>query len=1193
MATKAIEKYNKLELRDHILKLPDTYIGSTEPITQTLWLYDSELNIMIKRQITYVPALYKIFDEILVNALDQIMRLIDEQKKGKENVKHVKNIWVNIDKETGEIEIMNDGDGIDVIFDDRYNMYIPQLVLSELLTSGNYNEDLEKLYGGKNGLGSKAANIFSKSFTVETLDHREEKLYKQTFSENMTKIGKPSIKSSKKQPYTKITFLPDYERFGLKGLTDDMYDLFHKRVIDATATSGNTVAVHFNTKKIDLKTFEKYVELYTGNKKEHPYAHEIVNDRWEVVATYSDEGQFEQISFANGIWTIRGGRHVDYITQQISKELADIIKKKNKKDVKPQHVKDNLWIFVKCLIVNPSFDTQTKEQMTTQVSKFGSKCELSTKFMTALSKTGIIDKIVSITDFHQDKKLSKTDGKKKNRLFVEKLHDANKAGTKESAKCTLILAEGDSAVSMVIAGLSEVGRDYYGVYPLRGKLLNVKDETSTRIADNAVITAIKQIMGLQQGKVYTDVNDLRYGKIMILCDSDHDGYHIKALIFNVFQTLWPSLFKMDEFFISLLTPIIKITHKTTGEKKKFYIVSDYEKWAEKQDYNIDKVWKIKYYKGLGTSTEEEAKEYFREFKTLEYTYSGANSDEAIDLAFNKKRADDRKQWLMKYDPEITLDYNSETVSYEDFINNEFIHYGNADLIRSINSMVDGLKDSLRKIIFAAFKRKLKSELKVAQFAAYVAEHSDYHHGENSLQIALIGMAQDFVGANNINLFKPNGQFGTRLQGGKDHASPRYIFTLLSQLTWLIYRTEDLPILKYKKSEGMTIEPDYYIPIVPMVMINGAEGIGTGFSTNVPNHNPSDIIKICKQLSKEIDKAMKEEDVVTQSDIRKAWEAIHDAKLSTVNPWYLGYTGEISLTKDDVFASRGVYKWIDDTTVEITELPIGIWTNDYKEFLTAMITNNSDVLKDFESGYTTKTVKFILKLYPGVRNKIENSFEKMFKLISTRNMSMRNIHLYNETGTIQNYKDTSAVIKDFACIRIQKYVERKAYHLKKLRKEETIISAKVRFINDYIAGIVELVNKTDKEVTEQLKALKYPTFSEDDMNDDIEAEIYGDEKTEEDKTVVVKKSSANYDYLTNMRLKTLTVEEKRKLEKEEQNIKMKIEELVSKTVQSIWSDELEELEKSWTSYLTDVETVYEADRNGKPLAKAKAKGKGKR
>lgn len=1196
-------KYTKHELRDHIYKLPDTYIGSVESTPIELWLYDEETKMMLKRRINYVPGLYKIFNEILVNALDHIMRLKDEIAKGTTGVKPVKNIYVTIDKKTGRIEVMNDGDGIEIEKHPSYNVYIPQLIFGELLTSSNYQENTEKLWGGKNGYGSKLTNIFSKEFDTETVDHRAKKHYTQSFSNNMKVVEKPSIKASQKQPYTKISFIPDYERFGLTELTDDMFDLFKKRAIDAAASSDISVTVHFNGEKIDVKNFEKYAELFIGNKKEHPYAHEIVNDRWEVLATYSDDSQFEQISFANGIFTLRGGKHVDNVVQNIAKELIEFIKKKQKKEVKPQHVKDNLWIFVKCLIVNPSFDTQTKEQLTTAVSKFGSKCELSAKFFTALTKTGIIDKIVSITDFHQDKKLTKTDGKKKSKLFVPKLLDANKAGTKDSEECTLILAEGDSAVSMVVAGLSVIGRDNYGVYPLRGKILNVKDVTSAKIAENEVITAVKQIMGLQQGRVYTDKKDMRYGRIMALCDSDTDGFHIKALLFNIFQTLWPSLFQMDDFFISLLTPVIKLTHKTNGEQLKFYIEKDYEKWVEKQDYNVDKQWKIKYYKGLGTSSEAEAKEYFREFKTLEYKYTGKESDEAIDLAFNKKRADDRKKWLMSYDPHITLDYDVPEIPYEEFINKEYIHQGNRDLERSINHMCDGLKESLRKIMRACFKRKLfRGELKVAQLAAYVAEHTDYHHGENSLQMALIGMAQDFVGANNINMLKPNGQFGTRLQGGKDHASPRYIFTVLSSLAMLLYRSEDLPILNYKKSEGMIIEPEYYIPILPMVLANGAEGIGTGFSTNVPNHNPSDLSKSCMIIIAAIDKAFNGEDIITKADITKAWEAIHRTKLSLLNPWYLGFKGDITLTKDDVFASRGVYKWIDDNTVEITELPIGTWTKDYEEFLTGLITNNSTVLKDFQSGYTTKNVKFTLKMFPGISDKVKSSFEKDFKLISTKNMSLRNIHLYNESGAVQNYKDTTEVIKDYACIRIEKYVERKKYQLKKLRKEHAVIAAKVRFINDYIAEKVVLIHKTDKEVTAQLKALKYPTFSINDMTEDDE-EIFGgakgekNEKNEEnDEEEVVteletKKNDANYDYLTNMRLKTLTVEEKRKLEKEEESLRMKIEELLAKTVQSIWKEELEEFNEAWEKYVEEVEAIYEADRLNKQAPKA-VKGKGK-
>jgi DNA topoisomerase-2 len=659
-------KYKKHELREHIYVLPAMYIGSCEPTVAETYIYDHASLRMIKKELTYVPGLYKIFDEIVVNAIDQTSRLrMDYAPK---DAKQVKNIWVSIDKETGTESVMNDGDGIDIEKHAEHKVWIPELIFGELLTSSNYNQSQEKRTGGLNGVGSKATNIFSKEMIVETVDWRNKKIYKQRFFNNMKEREPAVVKAYAKTPFTRITFTPDYQRFGMKGMTDDTYELFKKRVYDCCATTPSTVTVYFNDVKLDAKTFERYTDLYLGDKSAWPRAYEVSDDGyWEIVATYSEHGVFDQVSFVNGINTIRGGKHVDYISNQIAKNLVDMMAKK-KKTATTQHIKANLMVFIKSSIVNPSFDSQSKETLNTPVAKFGSKFEVSDKFMAALYKTGIADRASSLTAFHDNKKAAKTDGKKTSRIIVPKLDDANLAGTKYSEECTLCLTEGDSARTMAIAGLSVVGRDRYGVFPLRGKILNVKDAAVAKISQNEEITNLKKILGLEQGKAYADKSSLRYGKIMILTDQDVDGYHIKGLLFNIFESLWPTLYKMDGFLTAMMTPIIKVFNKSTDESHVFYNESDYEKWKtakEKSGANAMKGWNMKYYKGLGTSTENEAKEYFSHPKMITYTYSGAPSDEGLNLAFNKKRADDRKDWLMHYERDKVLDYNAKNVPYEE------------------------------------------------------------------------------------------------------------------------------------------------------------------------------------------------------------------------------------------------------------------------------------------------------------------------------------------------------------------------------------------------------------------------------------------------------------------------------------------------------------------------------------------------
>lgn len=1380
------DKYRQHDLRSHIYELPDTWAGSSELTTIETFVYDPTEKRMVKRDITYVPALYKCFDEILVNALDQATRLKGEEAAGKTDVKHLKTLKVSVNKESGVIEVYNDGDGIEVEKHPELGIYIPEMIFGRLLTSANYDKEEEKVVGGKNGVGAKLTNIFSKEFKIETVDHRHGKMYSQRWHDNMKERDTPSVKaSSRSAPYTKISFLPDYVRFGLPGMTDDMFDLLRKRTMDACACTDASVSVYFNDEKIPYKTFESYVDLYLGPKEQHPRVYESCNDRWEVVATYSETARFEQVSFVNGINTLRGGKHVEQITNQITKELAELVSKRKKKEVKPQHIRDNLMVFVKSVIVNPSFDSQSKETLTTQSSKFGSKCDLSDKFFEKLYKTGITDKAVSLTEFHENKKAAKTDGKKTSRVLVPNLDDANRAGTRDSADCTLILTEGLSAKTMAIAGLSVVGRDKYGVFPLKGKILNVKDAITAKISANEEITNLKKILGLEQGKDYGgDISSLRYGRIMIMTDQDSvvgdtpvllrknggsmyieeiqniappsafsrpegsyekeyaarlddddlevwtergwtrvkhimrhrttkrifrvvtpigcvdvtedhslldenavevtpadvkirqrllhaypntistnlagytkhieyilrspehasgfttkkqaaemflackerggfqpvvdtiddtyyvtsqqntdistddlgrimkiidlgvstdyvydmetenhhfqagigemivhntDGFHIRGLLFNVFQSLWPSLYKHEGFLVSMMTPIVKAINGSTKEIVSFYNLSDFERWKSSTS---QRGWKLKYYKGLGTSTEDEAKEYFRNMNVLNYVYSGPTSDEALDLAFNKKRADDRKDWLMKFNQDVVLDYNKKDIPYEEFVHKELIHFSNRDLERSINHLCDGLKESTRKIIFTCLKRKLYTqEIRVAQLAGSVSELSAYHHGEASLQQAIIGLAQTFVGANNVNLLMPNGQFGTRIQGGSDAASPRYIHTLLSPLARKIYREEDSQILNYLDDDGVPIEPDFYIPIVPMILINGGLGIGTGFSTNVPCHNPSDVIDLCMRMCTALDDAVGM--IESSDDLSRAYDTITSIMLPEIRPWYLGFSGTIIPHKESSFASKGTWRWVDDQTVEITELPVGTWTDDYKDFLTSMITNGSTVLKDFESHYTAKTVKFILKLYPNARVGAERTFETDFKLVSTKNLSTNNIHLYGADGAIRRFATIIDVFREWVCIRIAKYVERKRQQLKTMEHEYKLISSKVRFIQDIIDNKIKIMNKKSSEVEEQLKAAKYPQMQDTTTDGSDEAAS----------------TTNSYNYLTRMPISQLTFEKKQALEKEADKLNKEIRELRAKPVQHIWRDELAELSSSWEEFKTLSEAEYTADREG--------------
>ncbi len=1090
------KKYVKLNPREHVLTRPGMYIGSLEPDVTNTWVYLN--NEMQKKDIQYVSGLYKIFDEILVNVLDHIVRL-----KSHEDGKRVKEAKINIE-ENGTITVYNDGEGIEIVKDDDYKMYAPELIFGNMLTSSNYDDDEEKIIGGQNGIGAKACNIYSKSFEIETVDYKRKKIYKQCFSNNMKDRTEPVIEKYSRYPYTKITFLPDYEKFGMKKLTNDMKELFTKRVYDVCALTDPNVKVFYNDEKIDIKSFEKYVDLYIGTKTDHPRVFDGSNERWEVGASYSDDG-FSQVSFVNGVCTQKGGKHVDYVVNQITKKLIDMVQKKKKITLKSQHIKDHLFVFIKSTIVNPTFDSQTKDNLTTPSTKFGSKLDIDSKFVEKLYKSGIVEKAISLTSIDDDKNAKKTDGKKKSSIRVNKLDDANWAGTAKSQQCYLILTEGDSAKTMAVSGLSEVGRDKYGVFPLKGKVMNVKDMTQKKICENDEISNLKKILGLETGKVYTDTTDLRYGHIILMTDSDVDGSHIKGLIFNMFHTLWPSLLKIDGFLTSIMTPIIKVTKGNTI--KNFYNLTDYDNWKD----NINTTgWNIKYYKGLGTSTSKEAKEYFRDMNILTYDYEDKETDQSIELAFNKKKADDRKNWIGQYDKNRIISFDKDLcnhVGYSTYVNDELIHFSVYNLERAIPSICDGFKKSIRKIMFSCFKRKLHNEIKVAQLSGYVSEHGAYHHGEASLQEAIIGMAQNYVGSNNLNLLMPNGQFGTRIAGGKDNASPRYIFTCLNPIVKYIFKEDDFDVLSYLDDDGTMIEPEYYVPVIPTILVNGTIGIGTGFSTNIPCYDPKEIINNLKRM-------------------------LNGEEPFDMIPWYKGFTGDITDKE-----CRGKYKKISGTKVEVTELPIQVWTEDFKNHLDGYIDKHPKILKDYESHYTETSVKFILQfqnssVLDDLLKEIDgtNKFEKDFKMISTRAVNTNNMHLFDKNGIITKYANVLEILKEFYDVRLEYYVKRKEHKLEKYEKELLNLDSRIKFIMSIIDGKLKVANGKKEDIINFLEKNNFPK-----MND-------------------------KYDYLINMPVYNLTYEKKEELLKEFNNKDSQYEMYKKQNIENLWMDDLSELEK---------------------------------
>jgi DNA topoisomerase-2 len=1078
-------KYQKKTHLQHIQDRPDTYIGSCTHREDELWVWGG--TALQKKHITYVPGLLKIFDEILVNAADNKQR--DSTMK-----------YIKVTVERDRVVIENDGAGVPIEIHSEHDVYIPQMVFGELLTGDNYDDEEDRVVGGKNGYGAKLTNIFSLEFQVETVDANQK--YKQTWTQNMSIVSTPKITSTKRGDYTRITFKPDFEKFGMTEFTDDMLALLKKRVYDVAGTTPKDVRVYYNSERLPVQNFKQYCELYTSTK----LVHEVINDRWEVCVTMAGDQQFQQVSFCNSICTTNGGEHVKYITDAVSKKLANHLKSLN---VKSSMIARSMFVFVNALIVNPSFDSQSKQTLTTRSQNFGPvslKPKIADTFLRKIIKhSGIVDEVKFFVQAKSQRQLEKkSGGSKKIKISVPKLDDANFAGGRRASQCTLILTEGDSAKTLAIAGLSVIGRDNFGVFPLKGKLLNVRDASNSTIIKNTEVQNIMKIMGLRIGKTYDDVQQLRYGRIMVMTDQDYDGSHIKGLIINLFHHFWPTLLRLPNFLQFFITPIVKCTRG--NQTQVFFTTNQFYQWKRDQEEE----WKIKYYKGLGTSNAKEAKEYFSNlgkhlipFETLK-----RDGEDLIDMCFNKKRVADRKNWIEGYNPNVFVNFDVDEMRYADFVHREYIVMAVQSNLRSIPSVVDGLKPSQRKILFACLKRQLTSEIKVAQLAGYVSEHAAYHHGEMSLNGAIVNMAQHFVGSNNVHLLEPNGQFGTRLAGGKDSASPRYIFTQLSDIATNIFHPHDEQLYSFQYEDGKRIEPSFYVPVLPMLLINGSSGIGTGFSTFVPSFNPLDIIDRIRCM-------------------------LNNATVEGMLPFYHGFKGTIARGHDQKYKVSGVWKWSDASSIHVTDLPIGTWTNKYKDFLEHLVESGNnffakgDVIS-FESNYTDIIVDFKIHLSREGVSKLSDNDAVESALQLTKTIDMGNMHAFDSNGQLRKYSNELEILSEFFHVRLELYQQRIEHLQTKLEEKSQVLGNKIKFIELVVSGNFIFLNKNKEEIVEQFGAHAFAPNS--------------------------------HQYLLNMPMWNLTQEKKELLKEKYHEIQQDLKVLSKTTPSQMWERDLSEIEK---------------------------------
>lgn len=1106
--------YKKLQLREQILLRPDTYIGSTKRVKsdENLWVLQD--NKFIQKQVTFTEGFIRLFVEIVSNAIDNVWRSVEFGIS-------CKFIKIEINREQGVFKVWNDGKTIPIEKHKDENMYIPEMIFGHFLTSSNYDDTEERKTSGRNGIGGTCANLFSKVFEIECF-HPDNGIYKQTWKNNMTCVSTPVISTVKshypktvengKNGYTSVSYTPELSRFDMTKIDEETMQVLEKYIIDTSMiVSKYGVKVFYNDKEIVMKGYKDYIKYYFEELPEEL----IILAEPDNICVLCPFTEYTPISFVNGIFTKDGGVHVDAWCEQLFRPLVNKLNEKfeKKKKFDMRDIKKHFFVFVNCFLDKPRFDNQNKTKLNSPTPSIEVKPSVINKLM----KWDFMETLKESIKSKEIQNLKGETERKRNTVKVEGLDDANLAGKAgKSQDCILCITEGLSAKTYVVKGMKygifdKKGHDYIGVLPIRGKFVNVRNASVSTIIKNKEVKALIQALGLQHGVDYTKEENkkkLRYGKFVAIGDSDADGLHITGLLYNFFDVLFPTLLKNNDFFYFMRTPIMKIADKKISKDFYFY--------QEAQQYILDKKPKkdnIRYFKGLGTSNNDDVKNDFgKKMVKLECT---EESKELMNNIFSKDESDFRKDWLAKFDPKTNSPNNNDSMDVADFINKELITFSVEDCKRSLPCMLDGLKESQRKVLFAAIKRNLSYTskcLKVAQFAGYVAEHTSYHHGEQNLYDTITKMAQTYMGSNNIPLLYEEGAFGSLLEAGNDAASGRYIFTKLAKTTRYIFREEDDDFLENRFDDGEVIEKKHYCPIVPYIIVNGCfSGIGTGWSCSVPPHNIKEVIVWIKYW-------LKRENEDEEVDIE-------------LKPYFHNFKGKVEVQGKKIITTGVITK--KDKNYIITEVPVGrknMSITKLKEKLEEL--KEEGFIKTIKDQSTENDVHFTISLIDTDIDdtKGDGGEKELIEKIGLCDcMHTSNMVLFDKNDKIKKYDSVNEIMKEFCQERYDMYKQRKQGILKAMKTELKYLKNKYRFIKEVVEGVINIKEQEDAALLEILEDRDY------DLKE------------------------GKYEYLVSIQMRHITKTKINELDEQIKKLQDKINDYSKKTEKSIWLEELKELE----------------------------------
>lgn len=1113
------QRLQHLDHAEWLLKRPDAFIGRVEPceFPVTMFHHDVEEGTMAARHATVhtSPALLTLFKELTTNALDNARR--DPAQRF---------IRIRIDRASGLLEVSNDGDTLPIepFNGDTPLRLTPSVAFSEFLTSTNYNDDEERLGAGRNGVGAKGCNVYAAQFTVDIVHGG--KSFSQTWRSNMTDIGQPSVKSSRvKTSRTTVQWLPDYPRLGLPhvptgGLADDEYSSLCSIAYQTSVCAPAKVSVFLNDRKLTLRSLEHVVRAFGAPA---PLASDTVTVaptgagddgvRMGICVGASPnpmEGNGRFIAFVNGVSCCEG-THAKWVLDKVRAAVMSKVKRRGRDadvSVKPAALQAEMVVACSLTIDRPRFNNQQKTELASAVREFGFSWAPSDRFLAQIARSELPGRAADISRASADRQLEKAVKVRAKVSTIPKYQSAEKLRDKAS----LIICEGDSALNFAVAGLGVVGRRNFGVFPIRGKLLNARNAGAKRLMENAEIKNLTAILGLELGHVYSSCDRLNYKHLVILSDMDPDGSHIRGLLINFLNALFPSLLHaFPDYIRCFATPLVRVD-VGGGHFHTFFNECEFKTWREARVAAGQSCGSARYYKGLGALSNSLAKTFFSAMDayTVTLTYSGARCDERLSLYFDEKRVADRKLFLGgEYDSDAQFDFSAESAPISQWCDRDLVHFCMYNNTRMFPSVVDGLKPSQRKVLHACFKMNLTKDMKVFQLVGRVAADTAYHHGDASLTGCITGMAAEYTGANNISLLWPEGQFGSA--NSHAAASSRYISTRLDPIADRLFRPEDRAVLTYLEDDGAPIEPTFFVPLLPMVLLNGCEGIGSGWSTSCPMFDPARVLDyVLAYLDRRFDG--------------------RGGPLPELKPWYRGFHGTIERTDGGDYLSKGVFD-VRGNDVHVTELPIGAketneWIEDAKRRLTADGKFATDVLQKSSTWRKHVVLTSTASRLAGVDLDVELRLEKRILL--------SNIHLWSASGQLKRYT-VEEIVEEHANERLRVY-ELRLRHLIDVCRTELFLAASKR-------SYIERVRSREIDVTVEKKV---------DLESALEA--LGFERVK-----------GSYNYLIGMPTYSLTADELSKLQAQEDALATRLQELNATLPVSLWRKELEELRAALREY----------------------------